>query len=74
METTQLIAQMASYLELDSKVSLRLAKALKALESPSYMDDGLEGIFSLIDVILGKLKRGERASIIVKSLSQSKYG
>lgn len=66
--------QTANYLKLEADVKFRTEKALKALTSSVHMDEGLEGIFSLIDVILGKMRRGESASDISRSLAQSKYG
>lgn len=65
---------MESYKQLQKLVEKRIARALRAYEDPKFLDEGLEGIFTLLDAIMGKVRRGVRPADITAQMVQSNLG
>ena len=63
-----------NYNQLQQLVDKRVERALEALLDYKFLDDGLEDIFTLLDAIMGKVKRGVRPADITAKLTQSKTG
>lgn len=62
------------YNQLQQLVDKRLDRAYEALNDYKFLDEGLEDIFTLLDAVMGKVKRGVRPADITAKLTQSKTG